>query len=165
MDVKKLYEPAEKILEIGENEYVKLKLYPIREVYKIEQAKTEGFDVVKLTEMVREDKLENQSEDKVVARVAKDQKYKQTVLPGYDGGINYMMLVCLNGVDPDDHTFMVDGKPIKLDREFWENLLQKRPGLFHIIKKEVEKFQAEYDFNAVMSEVVDDTSKNQKGNS
>lgn len=164
MDVKRLYEPAERILELGENEYVKLKLYPIRARYQIEQAKTEGFDVVKLAELVKKDNIVQQNEDKVIAKVAQNQEYKKTLLPDYDGGINYKMLVCQHGVDPDDHTFMIDEKTIKLDRAFWENLLSKNPILFNRIQREVEKFQNDYNIDAVMSEKVNEAGE-QKGNS
>lgn len=144
MDITKLMEPAERIFEFAKNEYVKLRLYPTTAQYQIEAAKTAGIDLVKLAELVDKNKMRDMNEKKAVAVVAQNQEFKSVLTPDFDGNVEYKLLVCLHGVDPDDHSFMMGDRAAKLDRAFWTNMLQKSPKLFGKIQAAVEKFQEEY---------------------
>lgn len=161
MDISKLMEPAERLFEFGKDEYVKLRLFPLKARYQIEQAKMEGIDVVKLAELVQKNKLDTANENKLTSVIAKNEAFKGVLTPDFNGGIDYQILVCLFGVDPDDHSFVWNGKNAHLDRAFWENLLAKDPKTFAMIQKAAEMFQEEY---RLLDKPVGEAGE-QKGNS
>ena len=147
MDASKFLFPANKKLDIsglaGEGDFVTLKVIPIAIRYQINRAKTKGIDWQKVREILQDETKFTLTDDDI-QKIMASGRIKEVFTSEYDSGIEAQILTLNVAVDPDNHSFVdAGGKPVKLDRAFWEGLGAVKPKLFEFIYDELIKYQGE----------------------
>ena len=146
MDASKFLFPANKKLDISgladEGDFVTLKVIPIKVRYQIDRAKTKGIAFDKVMEVLQ-DEGKTKLDDDDIRKIVASGRMDEILTADYDAGIEAKILTLTYAVDQTEHSFTNAGKPVKLDRDFWESLGAGNSKLFEFIYDELIKYQGE----------------------
>jgi hypothetical protein len=156
MEVKDLLKPAEKRLDLteqmgknkflsklmGSEEFVTLRRFPAKTRYSIQQAALKGYNEKFIRDKLLELRLERTPVN--INKILSDYP-REAKTPEWDDFSEYALLQVEAGINPDKHSFTIEGKTKSLDRVFWESIQNENPKLFAFVLKAVNDYQAELD--------------------
>jgi hypothetical protein len=140
MKLSDLLKRAEKRHEVNAEIWVTLLRIPTRIQLEIDRSRFKGLKFAELAEAVGNHGIDSTDNKSMMKLLGKN----PDLLNGYDGGYSADVETLINGIDAVKHNITDDdGKPVILDRTFYENLYISNEPIFKNIIDAQKEYQAE----------------------
>lgn len=148
MDIQKLTEKAEQKIDLAAagwpEDYVYVKLFPLKARQVIQKARTQGLNMARVLELLQASGKTATQDN--IAVLLQDKEIAATVFNDqFDISYSeYKTAVLKYGLDPVRHTFKDQDKPVVIDDAFLDQLSGTAPALFEYLVVQVEKYNEGY---------------------